>query len=349
MTGYLTLNDARQRQILATAAANLGLNEQVIEKDAWVTMVLETLFTIPDIGAHLVFKGGTSLSKGYNLIQRFSEDIDFAINPQALGFEAEGLNPSQIKRLRRASNQFIRERLIPGLTSRMLEIGVPENQFQIDYPDGTGDDADPLPVRVHYHSVLTPGAANYLAEQVLVEISARSMMEPAEPVQLQSLIAEAFPGQPFSGTPFRVPAVWPGRTFLEKLFLLHEQFAQADILPPRNRMSRHLYDVEKLMDTDYAREALANHGLYSHVVAHRAAMTPVRGLSYDNHTPDKISFIPPDAVAEAWRTDYEAFTGNMVIGEALDYDVLISRMTELISRMRSLAAKTDANPQAPDL
>lgn len=335
MIGYITLNDARKRQILATAATKLGLTEQVIEKDAWVTMVLEALFTIPGIGDHLVFKGGTSLSKGYNLISRFSEDIDFAIDPRLLGFSEEKLNPSQLKRLRKASNQFIRERLVPELTEQMHAMGVPDEQLHIDYPEGASEDTDPLPVRVHFHSVLTPSSGGYLAEQVLVEISARSMMEPAEPVQLHSLIGEAFPGQTFSGNQFTVSAVWPGRTFLEKLFLLHEQFAQADIQPPRNRMSRHLYDIEKLMDTDYAIQALSDRILYNEVIEHRAAMTPVRGLSYENHAPDKINFIPPDAVTEAWRADYGAFTDNMVIGDAIDYNALITRLKSLLERIRA--------------
>lgn len=340
MIAYLILTDTRKQQILTNVANELGINEQVVEKDVWVTMVIEALFTVNDIGQYLVFKGGTSLSKGYDLIARFSEDIDFAIDRKILGFTNEQLTNSQIKKLRKASNLFIREQLIPKLNARMIEMGVPAEQFNIDHEEVRDDDADPLPIRVHFHSVVN--RSSYLAEQVLIEISARSLMEPSESVEIKSLIAKIYPNEAFAGRSFNIAAVWPGRTFLEKLFLLHEQFAQNEIQPPRNRMSRHLYDVEKLMDTDYAIKALQNRELYEDIVRHRSTMTPIRGLSYESHGLETINFIPPDQLAAIWKEDYQAFIANMVIGNKLTYEDLIGRLTQLLNRMREIK-KSDNN------
>lgn len=335
MVSWITLPNKQKLAILSQVANAKGISEQVVEKDAWVTLVLEALFSLPDIAEHLVFKGGTSLSKGYNLIGRFSEDIDFAIGRDFLGFNAPSLTNSQIHKLRKASSDFIKDRLVPQLRARLLEMGLPESTFSITWNEHAQPDTDPLPVNVEYKSVA--GTSQYLApDKVILEISARSLLEPAEARQIKSLIGEIYPHQVFAGNSFDVPTILPTKTFLDKIFLLHEQFLQPEQSPPRNRMSRHLYDVEKLMSTKYAMQALKDRELFEHTVAHRKSFTPIKGISYDKHTLADINILPPEEVLSLWEKDYSELVTHMVVGEALDFKMLIGRLQALQNDMRQI-------------
>ena len=335
MIELINMKEEERQQILTQVAAQTGLPEGAVEKDMWVTLLLEALFSLPVIGVHLLFKGGTSLSKGYGLIDRFSEDIDFALDRKLLGFKGELSRTTITKKLRPASALFIRDILVPQLRARLVKMGLSDASFEIIPKPDAVNDADPLPVYVYYKTLFQQ--SEYLSNRVEIEIGLRSLMVPAEIKIVRSLINEAYPTASFSGTPFPVLTVLPGRTFLEKVFLLHEQFLLSpEKALPKNRMSRHLYDVEKLMDTEYARQAMENAELYKEIIAHRQLFTPVPTIQYDKHLPLYIDFIPPASVSQAWRTDYASLAENMIGGHALGFDDLLSRLEELRSRFREL-------------
>lgn len=129
----------------------------------------------------------------------------------------------------------------------------------------------------------------------------------------------------------------PQRTFLEKIFLLHEEFSQDTGKIRIDRLSRHLYDLEKLMDTEHGVEALKNTDLYNNIVAHREKFNPLRGLDYSNHIPSKISLIPPDTVMKDYEKDYEAMTSFMIYGDPLRFDHLMKRILELQTRINGIS------------
>ena len=143
--------------VLTQAANKTGLPVQAIEKDLWVTQVLQLVFALP-IAKHLVFKGGTSLSKVWKVIRRFSEDIDLAIDPSIWGFEGD-LTKKQIKRLRKASSIFVRDELSHSLQEAVSEAGM-EKRLQVEAdPDGEGDGTYPEPrvIHVRYKSIFDDG------------------------------------------------------------------------------------------------------------------------------------------------------------------------------------------------
>ena len=154
------------------------------------------------------------------------------------------------------------------------------------------------------------------------------------------MIGEKYKGKAFADNNIVIPSVNPQRTFLEKIFLLHEEFQLPIEKIKVERKSRHLYDVEKLMDTEYAMAALGNTALYHTIVEHRAKLTPLRGIDYANHTPDKINPIPPDAMMGAWEKDYQIMQESMLYNPSLPFDKLIERMKELKSRINNLTPKT---------
>lgn len=201
-----------QLTILANVAENKGIVDNAVEKDYWVSMVLRAIFSLPYATA-FVFKGGTSLSKGWGLIERFSEDIDLAIDPKYLGF-TDIATKNQRTKLRKDSKKFIDGTFALDIENRLKEFGL-LGCCKVIVPETSVSDLDPVVLFVEYNSVLQT-KMQYIPERVKVEISSRSLMEPSKEVEMRSMIEDAYPSEEFSFPIFTVPTVVPGRTFLEK-------------------------------------------------------------------------------------------------------------------------------------
>ncbi len=293
-------------------------------------MVLKAVFS-SKFAEHFVFKGGTSLSKAYHLIDRFSEDIDLAIDRKFLGFDGE-LSNTQIKKLRKASGTFIITDFFNKLKIQLKKLGIPDEEYELFTNNEIDDTSDPHTIELQYQSIVEQG--DYLPQRVLIEIGSRSLMEPAESTPIESIIGSVFPEQKFAIKPFDVSVVIPTRTFLEKIFLLHEEFLKPKDKIRHLRMTRHLYDLERLMNHSYGKEALENKELFETIVEHRKKYTPLRGISYDLHTPKTLNIIPPDEVMELWKKDYNIMQENMFYGESLDFEELINKIKELQGRLK---------------
>lgn len=330
-TSWLTLSKERRIQILNQATELTGLPSVAIEKDWWVSLALNASFSLP-YSQNIVFKGGTSLSKGWDLIERFSEDIDLAIDRKFFGFEGD-ISKTQIKNLRKQSCEFISTTFLADLTQQLTEWKAIDECKLATQPIKDSD-KDPQVIEIYYNSVID--TSEYLPQRVLIEVSSRSLMEPIEKININSILSGNFPKQSFASAPFAIPTVLPQRTFLEKIFLLHEEFSQETEKIRIDRLSRHLYDLEKLMDTEHGVDALKNTELYSNIVSHREKFNPLRGLDYANHVPSKISIIPPEGVSKEYEKDYEAMSTFMIYGEALKFDQLMKRILELQIRINTL-------------
>lgn len=305
----------------------LGLPAYAIEKDWWVVRTLELVFGM-EVGIHIVFKGGTSLSKAWGLIDRFSEDIDLALDRKFLGF-GEEMTPSQVKKLREHSFKYISEVFYPDLQKVFQKAGL-EN-VTIKLVNAKGNDQDPTTIEVYYPAIST--APEYLQPRVLIELGSRSLMEPYTPRSFCSFAGEYFKGRSFADENITIPTVNPERTFLEKIFLLHEEFQKPAEKIRVDRLSRHLYDIEKMMDTQYCEKALSDKHLYYNIVEHRKTITPVRGIDYSNHSPDKINPVPPDKIMEEWKKDYRQMQESMIYKESLPFDKILERITILKNRI----------------
>lgn len=301
-----------------------------VEKDWWVVITLDMIFQT-EIAPQTVFKGGTSLSKAWSLIDRFSEDIDLALDKKFLGFDKE-MTASQVTKLRKHSFKYLSNIFLPQLGQKFQENGFDNLELQII--DGRSPDDDPVKIELKYPSVTE--SATYLPSRVLIEIGSRSLIEPFAVRQFKSFISEQFPEQSFADEHINVPTVIPERTFLEKIFLLHEEFQQTHDKIRTDRKSRHLYDLEKLMDTEFAINALSDKDLYWHIVEHRRTMTPIRGIDYANHIPSRIKILPPDDFMDNWKKDYQQMQLSMIYRDSIPFEKLIDRMTELNYRINML-------------
>ena len=326
MNNYFQLSKV-QRQIVLTQAANkTGLPVQAIEKDLWVTVILQLVFTLP-IAKHLIFKGGTSLSKVWKVICRFSEDIDLAIDPSIWGFEGN-LTKKQIKQLRKVSSIFVRDELCHSLQEAIIVADM-EKWLQVEAePDGKGDGTYPEPRVIHiYYKSLFDEDLPYLHSEVKLEVSARSLLEPTAGAAITSILEDVLP---VSTTikQVMIPTALAEKTFLEKAFLLHELFSSQSSREA-NRKSRHLYDLAQMMNTNIATRAINNNELWNTIHHHRELFTSMSGVDYSPDIRKRISLLPPDNVIDDWRNDYKDMQSSMIYGEKPSFEELIRKMAEL--------------------
>ena len=327
----------RLAMLQSTESEHPGVNQVAIEKDWWVTITLKALFQT-DCCDFLIFKGGTSLSKGFNIIERFSEDIDLAISHSFFGIEKT--SRSQLEKLRKTARAYIHGNISYQLDTRLKDMGVSgysiENVSKVQDKNGEwrtiDSDKDPTVILLHYQSVLED-TINYIPPRVKIEISCLSMDEPTEIRRISSLIGDSFDGEDI-GAESLVRTAVPTRTFLEKLFLLAEEFQKEK--PRSIRMSRHLYDLEKLMNTKYGEEALSSRELYDAIVEHRRTYYALKYVNYDLHAPATINFTIPESVLRAWQDDYADMRRFFIYGESLEFDALMQKMTELQKRVRAM-------------
>src|SRR5574344_1785523 len=218
---FINLPTEERLEIFRRTQAQTGLPRQIIEKDWWVTAVLRALFSLP-YSENLSFKGGTSLSKCWNLIERFSEDIDIAVNREKPDFTKT--NTRLRNDLRRSTCKFVREELQLDLQKQLEINGINPADFSVKVNITPVTTTDPEIIEVEYQSIFEE--LQYIKRKVIVEVSGRSMSEPITPVRLSSFIDRVYTNAPFTEPHFEVRAVAPERTFLEKICLLQEEFAK---------------------------------------------------------------------------------------------------------------------------
>jgi len=329
---FVNLSKEDQLEIIRRIGDSIRLPQQAIEKDWWVTTVLRALFALP-YAENLSFKGGTSLSKCWNTIQRFSEDVDIAVNREFLGFH-DPLSKTQIKdKLRRASCSFVREKLQFDLAKQLEIDGINPSLFSVNVNITSVTTTDPELIEIEYQSLFKD--ITYIKPKVILEVSGRSMKEPLMSVEIQSMVDEVFLDTPFAEKPFNVQSVVPQRTFIEKICLLHEEFAKPQDEVRSKRMSRHLYDLVQMMGTPIADEALADKDLYDSIVEHRRTFVGLKDFDYDTLAPQHINIIPPPSVIGLWESDYETMQETMIYGDSLPFDKLMDKIRELNERVNN--------------
>jgi len=309
ITEWLKLTDETKSNIFVDVSNKIGLSPAAIEKDWWVVHTLGIVFSLK-FAEHLVFKGGTSLSKAWNIIKRFSEDVDMVFNREYFGFTGE-LSKSKVKRLRETSCKFICNDFLKEITHSFNDTGL--NISGIDVIERNTDDTDPIKIEVRYKSLFN--ANTYLQNRVLIEISSRSLIEPYTNRSFGSFVSEIFNGKPFADMPLTIPVVNPERTLLEKIFLLHEEFQKEPGKIKVEHMSRHHYDIIQLMSAQYAGIALNDAALFDTIVQHRKQINFLNYVDYSKHSRGSINIIPPDKILPEWEKDYNQMKESMIYGD----------------------------------
>lgn len=334
---FASLDREAKVDILNQTAVRTGIPAYAIEKDWWVNKVLKHLFKM-EIGGHLVFKGGTSLSKAWKLIERFSEDIDLAIDRKFMGFSGD-LTKKERTKLRKATSEYLEYTFLPLFIESLNKADLGEIEIQIIEP--LSSDQDPRIIEVYYQTVIeSPG---YIKPRVQIEIGCRSLQEPFTIKQIQSAIDDEFPDAVFVEEIINIPCVNPERTFLEKVFLLHEEFQRPKEKIRVERLSRHLYDVYQLHKSGFALKSMKDKLLYEIIVNHRMIFTKVGGVDYSLHQPQTINPIPPDHLLGQWDADYKIMREQMIYGDSPSFDELINGVIKVKEVINGIGWKIDIN------
>jgi predicted nucleotidyltransferase component of viral defense system len=321
---WITLETGEKRKVLEEIRTRTGFPLFIIEKDWWVVQTLR-LITRMDIAGHLVFKGGTSLSKAWGLIDRFSEDIDLALNREFFGFDGD-ISRTQVGRLKDASSNYISHDFLESLHAAFKNAGIADVELSI--VERKSPDDDPVKIEVRYPAVTE--YSSHVKPHVLLEIGSRSLMEPCTPCSFRSMIGREFPHLPFADEDIHIRCVNPERTFLEKLFLLHEEHQRPPEKMKIKGKSRHFYDIYKISQTEFADKAIADKKLYASIVSHRERFTKLGGVDYRSHFPPNLNPIPSEAFMPEWERDYAGIQGQMIVGESVGFEELI----KVIRRIR---------------
>lgn len=318
MIAWLSLSDDQRKNTISEAEIESGIPSKAIEKDWWVTLVLKALFQ-GQYGKYMVFKGGTSLSKGWGLISRFSEDIDIALDPEAFGIKhVQDPDSKFINNLKRKGCEFTSTALKDELEQQLLSLGLVAGTVEIIAAEVRPDvpDTDPQTLYVKYKSLYPPNP--YLKDEVKIEVSVRSLLTPSEPRNMLSLLSEFKPNQAYAETPFAIETVHPRKTFIEKVFLLHEEFQRKDKSKIKvERKSRHYYDLYSTSQAGIFEQAFNDNELYAHIIEHRQRYNTISWVDYSQLAHETVSFIPPDELIEIFQSDYKSMRTEMIHGESV--------------------------------
>ena len=340
----LAASDDERRDLFVGAADRLRTNEQNIEKDFWVCWTLDALFNELEAGGpRLLFKGGTSLSKGFGLIERFSEDIDITVFRQDIGQpttfeELEALSGkkrnARLDAIKAACQEYIQGPMLERL-SVLLRQTLQSAKIKVDRGrvEADPDDPDGQSLLVWYATATTEGNA-YIRRAIKIESGAKSALDPHAPVVVKPYIADDLPNLDLAVV--NVTTVDPSRTFWDKVVILHGLRRwwdrRGELKGGGQRVSRHYYDVYRLLASDIGKKASADMVMAEDCVRHARMFFNRPDLDLASAAPGSFALTPHDGMLADLRRDYEAMSG-MVFGPIPNVDEVVDVIAELEERL----------------
>ena len=304
--------------VFTDAAAIKKIPAAMVEKDFWVCWTLEKLFTSPFLHKMLRFKGGTSLSKVFHLIQRFSEDIDLILDWRCVSdknpLEERSKTKQDVfnKQIEADAGAYISQKLRQLVADACGELC-----------PVTSDDEDDHVLNVAYPSVLNAG---YLSPAIRLEIGPLAAWSPHEIGSLESYVAESYPQ--LGMHPVLVPTICAERTFWEKTTILHHEHHRPETVPTPSRYSRHYYDIYMIGHSGVKGRALAQSDLLPAVVAFKKKFYPRGWAMYDQARRGTLRLLPSSTAAQALAKDYREMR-TMIFGEYPAWQSILEYLAEL--------------------
>lgn len=324
---FIHLPEDDRNDILQTTAAQLGQQAAVLEKDVWVCWALQALFSMPN--AHpMAFKGGTSLSKIFNAIHRFSEDVDITLDYRAFGEDFDPFQPGVSKtaikkfgqRLKEHVSDYTHNVILPYMCDKLAEQPTPE-AFNIEL----SDDGEKL--WIHYPSAVVY-SSDYIQSSVLIEFGGRNVIDPNQQHQVSPYIAEVTSNLELPSAD--VVVLSPERTFWEKATLIHVACNKGAFTPDVNRLSRHWYDLMMLFRHTSGQRAIENRALLMDVVKHKEIFFYAAYASYGECLTGSMRLLPNTRFLAALRSDFEKMLdAGILYGDPPSFDELIAELEAL--------------------
>ena len=321
-----------EREILfQNTAAKMGMNAAIIEKDFWVCLTLDYLFHKCQWKKAFAFKGGTSLSKVYGLIDRFSEDIDLILDWRTIGY---GYNEPWNKRSNTQQQKFIEEssnRVAAFLKNEFLPV------FKADMIDCVGksisvyiDDDDPGTVRFGYPRTLETSS---ILQEIRLEIGALAAWTPTQLAAIHPYAADYYPGV-FSQPSTQILTTTAERTFWEKATILHQEAHRPETSKIPERYSRHYYDLYCMAQKGVLEKALAQKDLLIQVAEFKRTFYPRKWAQYEYARIGTLKLVPAAHSLERLHSDY-AMMQSMIFGNYPDFDQMMLSIKELETRINA--------------
>lgn len=319
MNKIANLPKQQRSELFSETATLMKTTNAIVEKDFWVVWTLNKIFSDDRLNKILMFKGGTSLSKVFNLIGRFSEDIDLILDWRLVSNE-NPLNDQESKNKQVKFNEeinenakvFIKDQLLPifsQILSPLCTCSIAEDRFSINvkYPNAFDD--------------------SYLRPEILLEIGPLASWLPSDSFEISSFAAQKFP-QVFEKSNCTVNTIVAKRTFWEKATILHHEANRpADSAMP-TRYSRHYYDLAMMAKNEVKEEALVDLDLLKNVVEFKQKFYPRTWAKYEEAIPGTLKLLPPEFRLDSLEKDYKAMQ-NMVFDKHISFDEIIGILGKL--------------------
>lgn len=343
MTNILMSSTDKKIEIFEEMTMATKIKQSIVEKDLWVTWVLGKIFADEALSKIMMLKGGTSLSKVFHLINRFSEDIDLAFDWRLIAnqksFEQELSKTQQDKfnkQINEMGRQYIKDNLLPVFQNILAPfcecvIGEDENCIMVQYPKLFTDD--------------------YVKPIIMLEIGVFTAWFPSDTYEIKSFVAEQFPNL-FKNPAYKVKAINAERTFWEKATILHQEVnrSQNKLLP--TRYARHYYDLAMMAKNNEVKDkALNNFALLKDVVKFKQKFYPTNWAQYNEIESNELKLLPQDFRLKELEKDYQAMQ-NMIFGVKPTFDEIIEILKALeqeiaIKRTNNNSISNQTNTDKP--
>ena len=319
MNKIANLPKQQRSELFSETATRMNTTNSIVEKDFWVVWTLDKIFSDDKLNKILMFKGGTSLSKVFNLIGRFSEDIDLILDWRLVSKE-NPLNEQESKnkqvkfneQINENAKEYIENKLLPIISQNLSPLctcSMAEDGFSINvrYPNAFDD--------------------NYLRPEILLEIGPLASWLPSDSFEISSFAAQKFP-LVFEKTKCSVNTIVAKRTFWEKATILHHEANRPEESAMPTRYSRHYYDLAMMAQSEVKNEALSDLDLLQNVVEFKQKFYPRTWAKYEESVPGTLKLLPPKFRLDSLEKDYKAMQ-NMIFDKYISFEEIIDILREL--------------------
>lgn len=313
MNSVAGLSEDKHRELFSGTADHKGISSAIAEKDFWVSWVLMRLFEHLELSQKILFKGGTSLSKAFHLIERFSEDIDLVLDWRLLTKDNPKKDRSKKQQnifnenLRKSAGEYVQDKIMAWVKESVGDVCSVES-----------DEEDKRVIHIHYPGVFED---QYLRADIRLEIGPFSEWVPRAEYFISPYAAEAFPAV-FSIPQCRVVAIKAERTFWEKAVILHKEAFRTEKQPMPIRYSRHYYDLAVMANSNVKADALNDLKLLEQVVEFNDRFFPRVWAHYELVKPGTIRLMPPAHFEKSLRSDYDDMR-HMIFGNYPKFDEIL--------------------------
>ncbi len=332
MLEYKRIPQEELELVIRNASHKIGVSEVVLEKDYWVCFVLNYLFTQCKWRDALTFKGGTSLSKCYKLIQRFSEDIDLILDWRIIGYSLnepwEKRSNTKQDEFNKSSNQkteeFLKNEFLPQMTHDLKKVLRDDFQVRID-------EQDPQTILFEYPKLFRSA---YITQAVRLEIGALAAWTPSEVIPIEPDLKKVYP-MLFEGDYIELRTVLPERTFWEKATILHHEANRPKDRQIPKRYARHYYDIYCIANSEYKDRAFSKPDLLDKVVLFKQKFYPRTWARYEEADVKHIRLMPDAYRLKEIEKDYKDMV-EMFFGEYPSFEEILSRIQELENEIHNI-------------